>query len=161
MSRIVFSLLLAAVLAAVAVSDGSAMPADNHRVKRMSDHRVAELQTLLSMGKMGGKVVTHKVGYGQVDPMKVGRRRRSDPRMLSRLQQLLLSAAAGDSHEQLPEQEEEQQHLQLQLDPTEEDERQVLLQLLEGQRQAQSPQQQQEQQQPRLAWWPRTLTPQL
>ncbi|XP_049840008.1 uncharacterized protein LOC126284832 [Schistocerca gregaria] len=158
MSRIVFSLLLAAVLAAVAVSDGSAMPADNHRVKRMSDHRVAELQTLLSMGKMGGKVVTHKVGYGQVDPMKVGRRRRSDPRMLSRLQQLLLSAAAGDSHEQLPQQEEEQQHPQLQLDPTEEDERQVLLQLLEGQRQAQSPQ---EQQQARLAWWPRTLTPQL
>lgn len=155
MSRIACSLLLAAVVAALAASECNAMPADNHRVKRMSDHRVAELQTLLSMGKMGGKVVTHKVGYGQVDPMKVGRRRRSDPRMLSRLQQLLLSAAAGDSHEQFPEQEDEQQ---LQLEPTEEDERQVLMQLLHVQQEEQSPH---EQLPARLSWWQRPLALQM
>ncbi|XP_057317900.1 uncharacterized protein LOC130662936 [Microplitis mediator] len=47
------------------------------RRKRVSDQRLAELETLLALARMRGKLVTVPVGFGRVDPAKIGRRRRS------------------------------------------------------------------------------------
>nr|XP_018902879.1 PREDICTED: uncharacterized protein LOC109034279 [Bemisia tabaci] len=46
-------------------------------MKRVSDHRLAELETLLALSKMKGQVMTVPLGYGKVDPERIGRRRRS------------------------------------------------------------------------------------
>ncbi|XP_031784452.1 uncharacterized protein LOC107981184 [Nasonia vitripennis] len=47
------------------------------RPKRVSDQRLAELETLIALQKMRGKLVTVPIGFGKVDPMKIGRKRRS------------------------------------------------------------------------------------
>ncbi|XP_065353878.1 uncharacterized protein LOC135948498 [Cloeon dipterum] len=47
------------------------------RMKRVSDQRLAELETLLALSKMRGKLVTVPIGFGRIDPAKIGRRRRS------------------------------------------------------------------------------------
>ncbi|XP_021926172.1 uncharacterized protein LOC110832969 isoform X2 [Zootermopsis nevadensis] len=44
--------------------------------KRVSDQRLAELETYMALRKMAGKLVTVPLGFGQVDPAKIGRRRR-------------------------------------------------------------------------------------
>lgn len=48
-----------------------------NRAKRVSDQRLAELETLIALAKMKGKLVTVPVGFGLIDPAKLGRRRRS------------------------------------------------------------------------------------
>ncbi|XP_032686135.1 uncharacterized protein LOC116851140 [Odontomachus brunneus] len=68
-----------------------ARPADwlLSRQKRLSDQRLAELETLLALQRLKGIVVP--VGYGKVDPALLGRRRRSIPEDdLRELQRLLL-----------------------------------------------------------------------
>ncbi|KAF7987833.1 hypothetical protein HCN44_003696 [Aphidius gifuensis] len=47
------------------------------RHKRVSDQRIAELEALVALAKMRGLLVTVPVGFGRVDPDKIGRRRRS------------------------------------------------------------------------------------
>ncbi|KAL7287483.1 hypothetical protein TKK_0018583 [Trichogramma kaykai] len=47
------------------------------RPKRVSDQRLAELETLIALSKMRGKMITIPVGFGKIDPMKIGRKRRS------------------------------------------------------------------------------------
>lgn len=60
------------------------------RHRRVSDQRLAEIETLLALEKMKGRVVTVPVAFGVLDPDKIGRRRRSvtDDRM-SMLQRIL------------------------------------------------------------------------
>ncbi|OXU26719.1 hypothetical protein TSAR_013175, partial [Trichomalopsis sarcophagae] len=41
------------------------------RPKRVSDQRLAELETLIALQKMRGKLVTVPIGFGKVDPMKI------------------------------------------------------------------------------------------
>lgn len=41
------------------------------RQKRISDQRVAELETLIALSKMKNKMVTIPVGFGRVDPIKM------------------------------------------------------------------------------------------
>lgn len=47
-----------------------------HRQKRVSDQRLAELETLLALAKMRGKLVTVPIGFGKIDPVKIGKRKR-------------------------------------------------------------------------------------
>ena len=42
-----------------------------HRQKRVSDQRLAELETYMALRKLAGKLVTVPVGFGQVDPAKM------------------------------------------------------------------------------------------
>ncbi|KAK5638988.1 hypothetical protein RI129_013283 [Pyrocoelia pectoralis] len=55
------------------------------RLKRVSDQRLAELETLVALSKMSGKLVTVPLGFGKVDPKTIGRRRRSQSRLLDSL----------------------------------------------------------------------------
>ncbi|KAJ9576756.1 hypothetical protein L9F63_025347, partial [Diploptera punctata] len=59
------------------------------RQKRVSDQRLAELETYMALRNLAGKLVTVPVGFGQVDPAKIGRRRRRSAELL--LQELLNS----------------------------------------------------------------------
>ncbi|XP_033325088.1 uncharacterized protein LOC117219773 [Megalopta genalis] len=47
------------------------------RQRRVSDQRLAEIETLLGLENVRGKVVTVPVAFGVLDPDKIGRRRRS------------------------------------------------------------------------------------
>ncbi|KAK4877901.1 hypothetical protein RN001_010407 [Aquatica leii] len=47
------------------------------RLRRVSDQRLAELETLVALSKMSGKLVTVPLGLGKVDPKIIGRKRRS------------------------------------------------------------------------------------
>ncbi|XP_017756819.1 PREDICTED: uncharacterized protein LOC108548383 [Eufriesea mexicana] len=47
------------------------------RQRRVSDQRLAEIETLLGLENVKGKVVTVPVAFGMLDPDKIGRRRRS------------------------------------------------------------------------------------
>ncbi|KAB0803026.1 hypothetical protein PPYR_05212 [Photinus pyralis] len=55
------------------------------RLKRVSDQRLAELETLVALSKMSGKLVTVPLGLGKVDPKLIGRKRRSQSRLLDSL----------------------------------------------------------------------------
>ena len=37
----------------------------------MSDQRLAELETLLSLSKMKGRIVQVPIGFGKVDPVRL------------------------------------------------------------------------------------------
>ncbi|XP_011297738.1 uncharacterized protein [Fopius arisanus] len=73
------------------------------RHKRTSDQRLAELETLIALENLRGKLVTVPVGFGKVDPDKIGRRRRSsvefDLRRLRRFLQVLGSQSESSSEE--------------------------------------------------------------
>ncbi|XP_017787609.1 PREDICTED: uncharacterized protein LOC108570283 [Habropoda laboriosa] len=47
------------------------------RQRRVSDQRLAEIETLLGLQNVRGRVVTVPVAFGMLDPDKIGRRRRS------------------------------------------------------------------------------------
>ncbi|KAF7410264.1 hypothetical protein HZH68_004645 [Vespula germanica] len=47
------------------------------RRKRISDQRLAELETLVALSNMRGRIITVPVGLGVIDPAKIGRKRRS------------------------------------------------------------------------------------
>ncbi|PSN55574.1 hypothetical protein C0J52_12099 [Blattella germanica] len=64
------------------------------RQKRVSDQRLAELETYIALRNLAGKIVTVPVGFGQVDPAKIGRRRRRSAELL--LQELLNSPTAHE-----------------------------------------------------------------
>lgn len=65
-----------------------------YRQKRVSDQRLAELETYMALRKMAGKLVTVPLGFGQVDPAKIGRRRRRSLEVL--LQELRSPSTLGD-----------------------------------------------------------------
>ncbi|XP_018329176.1 uncharacterized protein LOC108739668 [Agrilus planipennis] len=53
------------------------------RIKRVSsDARLAELETIIGLRNLAGKLVTVPLGMGKVDPQYIGRKRRSQPRFL-------------------------------------------------------------------------------
>ncbi|XP_073972811.1 uncharacterized protein [Rhodnius prolixus] len=47
------------------------------RQKRVSDQRLAELETLVALSHLKAHLKPFRYGYGSVDPLKVGRKRRS------------------------------------------------------------------------------------
>lgn len=47
------------------------------RQRRVSDQRLAEIETLLGLENVRGKLVKVPVAFGVLDPDKIGRRRRS------------------------------------------------------------------------------------
>lgn len=47
-----------------------------NRNKRVSDQRLAELETLLALARLKGRLANVQVGYGFIDPNKIGRKRR-------------------------------------------------------------------------------------
>ncbi|XP_018057537.1 PREDICTED: uncharacterized protein LOC108693224 [Atta colombica] len=64
------------------------------RQKRLSDQRLAELETLLALQNVKGIVVP--VGFGKVNPAKLGRKRRSiSEDNLRKLQHFLLLITQG------------------------------------------------------------------
>lgn len=65
-----------------------------YRQKRVSDQRLAELETIMALRKMAGKLVTVPLGFGQVDPNKIGRRRRRSLEVL--LQELRNQSTQDD-----------------------------------------------------------------
>ncbi|XP_043475637.1 uncharacterized protein LOC122507140 [Leptopilina heterotoma] len=70
-----FLLLLLALVPEVAHARPSGFLS---RQKRVSDQRLAELETLMALSRLKGKLVTVPVGFGRVDPAKIGRKRRSN-----------------------------------------------------------------------------------
>lgn len=83
------------VLLVVLLSEAAyARPADwlLSRQKRLSDQRLAELETLLALQNVKGVVIP--VGFGKVNPAIAGRKRRSvSENNLRKLQHLLLLIA--------------------------------------------------------------------
>ncbi|XP_068218118.1 uncharacterized protein [Palaemon carinicauda] len=70
--------LLLVVSCALLTTPVAARP--SHRQKRVSDQRLAELETLLALARMKNrKFVTVPVGYGLIDVHQIGRRKRSEP----------------------------------------------------------------------------------
>ncbi|KAH0550042.1 uncharacterized protein LOC123261600 [Cotesia glomerata] len=67
------------------------------RRKRVSDQRLAELETLMALARMRGKLVTVPVGFGRVDPAKIGRRRRSSIEYNLQKLQRILQTVVNDS----------------------------------------------------------------
>ncbi|XP_066998509.2 uncharacterized protein [Anabrus simplex] len=78
-SRLAASLLALFVLLALLAPISHAAPYS--RQKRVSDQRLAELETMLALNRLKGRLVTVPVGFGKVDPNYLGRRRRSDDSM--------------------------------------------------------------------------------
>ncbi|KAJ1520579.1 hypothetical protein ONE63_003691 [Megalurothrips usitatus] len=73
-SLAVLALVLVVVLAAPAV-----LGRPPHRQKRVSDQRLGELEALIALQKLRGKLVTVPVGFGRINPNEYGRKRRSAP----------------------------------------------------------------------------------
>ncbi|XP_066593099.1 uncharacterized protein [Prorops nasuta] len=88
------SVLLCLVLA-ILLPQAYARPSRiNSRQKRLSDQRLAELETLLGLAQLKGMIVTVPVAFGQVDPARVGRRRRrsmDEPEMVKILRLLKIN----------------------------------------------------------------------
>lgn len=78
-SRLLTTLMILSVLVTVLIPEPSlARPSGIvSRRKRVSDQRLAELETLLGLSKIKGIVITVPVAFGVVDPAKIGRKRRS------------------------------------------------------------------------------------
>ncbi|XP_049839466.1 uncharacterized protein LOC126284518 [Schistocerca gregaria] len=72
----------------------------SHRRRTLSDQRLAELQTMVAMEAMGGKVKDVPVGHGLVNVQKVGKRQ-SDQR-LAQLQTMAALQAMGGSVRRVP-----------------------------------------------------------
>ncbi|KAJ8985178.1 hypothetical protein NQ317_018207 [Molorchus minor] len=54
-----------------------------NRVKRVSDSHLADLETKIALNnKVKGFAITMPVGAGRIDPLKIGRKRRSQSRFL-------------------------------------------------------------------------------
>ncbi|XP_011495397.1 PREDICTED: uncharacterized protein LOC105360243 [Ceratosolen solmsi marchali] len=86
-----------AILVLVVAIEARPPGATLSRPKRVSDQRLAEIETWLALSKMKGKLVTVPVGFGQVDPNKIGRRRRSSTESnLQELRRILRSVVEGD-----------------------------------------------------------------
>ncbi|XP_046383832.1 uncharacterized protein LOC124154263 [Ischnura elegans] len=68
------SLVIVLLLLLTSADESGAKPI--RRAKRVSDQRLAELETLIALSKMKEKMVTVPIGFGVVDPQKLGRRRR-------------------------------------------------------------------------------------
>ncbi|GJQ81222.1 hypothetical protein Trydic_g20441 [Trypoxylus dichotomus] len=64
----------------------------NSRIKRVSDQRLAELETQRGIEKMKGQLVTVPIAFGKLNPLIVGRKRRSESRLLD----LLLSRSSEE-----------------------------------------------------------------
>ncbi|KAF4521740.1 hypothetical protein B566_EDAN010005 [Ephemera danica] len=69
-------LMCSVVVVCLALLVPDLVQARPHRQKRVSDQRLAELETLLALAKMKGKLITVPIGFGRVDPTKIGKRRR-------------------------------------------------------------------------------------
>ncbi|KAI9552055.1 hypothetical protein GHT06_022392 [Daphnia sinensis] len=71
-------LIAVIVLSLLAVSIQAYPSWRGSRQKRVSDQRLAELQTLLALARLKGKMSTSSGKYyGYVDPSKIGRKKRS------------------------------------------------------------------------------------
>ncbi|CAK9798230.1 hypothetical protein ANTPLA_LOCUS1482 [Anthophora plagiata] len=78
--RSLFVTLLVVCVLAVALMPGTSYarpPPLLSRQRRVSDQRLAEIETLLGLQNVRGRVVTVPVAFGMLDPDKIGRRRRS------------------------------------------------------------------------------------
>ncbi|KAL2716568.1 uncharacterized protein V1478_014244 [Vespula squamosa] len=78
-SRPLMTLLVLSVLMTILIPEQTEARPSNiiSRRKRVSDQRLAELETLLGLSKMKGKIITIPIAFGVVDPAKIGRKRRS------------------------------------------------------------------------------------
>ncbi|CAH1111983.1 unnamed protein product [Psylliodes chrysocephalus] len=58
----------------------------NNRIKRVSDSHLADLETKIAMNnRIKGFAITLPIGGGKIDPLQIGRRRRSESRLLNPL----------------------------------------------------------------------------
>ncbi|XP_018565317.1 uncharacterized protein LOC108906518 [Anoplophora glabripennis] len=71
----------------------------NNRVKRVSDSHLADLETKIALNnKVKGFAITMPVGAGRIDPLKIGRRRRSQSRFLD----VLFNQSEEDNGDPIP-----------------------------------------------------------
>ncbi|XP_031773363.1 uncharacterized protein LOC105735930 isoform X2 [Apis florea] len=78
MAGLYTTLLVLCALNAILMPDTIyARPPSLLRQRRVSDQRLAEIETLLGLKNVRGKVMTVPVAFGVLDPDKIGRRRRS------------------------------------------------------------------------------------
>ncbi|XP_015117048.1 uncharacterized protein LOC107041154 isoform X2 [Diachasma alloeum] len=100
-STVVSLIVLVALMPEFTYARPAAVTMGRH--KRTSDQRLAELETLIALENLRGKLVTVPVGFGKVDPAKIGRRRRSsvefDLQRLRRFLQVLGSQSESNSEE--------------------------------------------------------------
>ncbi|XP_046631991.1 uncharacterized protein LOC124311506 [Daphnia pulicaria] len=77
--KLAHSVLIAVVVLALLAVSIQAYPSwRGSRQKRVSDQRLAELQTLLAIARLKGKMTSSSGKYyGYVDPSKIGRKKRS------------------------------------------------------------------------------------
>lgn len=91
------------------------------RQKRISDQRLAELETLIALAKMKGKYVTIPVGFGRtdLDPIKLGRKKRS-------IEQLIRQLSRDYSSEENPDEVEDRFLVPVRNESEEKDEQDAL-----------------------------------
>ncbi|XP_020291389.1 uncharacterized protein LOC109858488 [Pseudomyrmex gracilis] len=102
------SAILCVLLIALLSETTYGRPNELHlRSRRISDQRLAELETLLALQKVKGVVVP--VGLGKVDPAIIGRRRRSlsDGIAQDKLQTVLGLLRVARDAESIPEHSEQ------------------------------------------------------
>ncbi|XP_026278737.1 uncharacterized protein LOC113206730 [Frankliniella occidentalis] len=73
------SIALLAAAAVLVLLAPAVLARPPHRQKRVSDQRLGELEALLALKKLRGKLVTVPVAFGQINPNDYGRKRRSAP----------------------------------------------------------------------------------
>ncbi|XP_072381844.1 uncharacterized protein [Diabrotica undecimpunctata] len=75
----------------------------NNRIKRVSDSHLADLETKIAMNnRIKGFAITMPIGGGKIDPLQIGRRRRSgaESRFLKPLfQQVSSEEDTGEDYE--------------------------------------------------------------
>jgi len=97
------SLVLVVVMALVcSLCIVQAYPTWN-RNKRVSDQRLAELETLLALARLKGRFANVQVGYGFINPNKIGRKKRAVDDLLLQLDQ----NKSSSSDDQLMKDEEQ------------------------------------------------------
>lgn len=73
----------------------------NNRIKRVSDSHLADLETKIAMNnRIKGFAITMPIGGGKIDPLQIGRKRRSgaESRLLNPFfQQKIMSSSEEDN----------------------------------------------------------------
>ncbi|XP_018012729.1 uncharacterized protein LOC108669823 [Hyalella azteca] len=108
------AVVAAALICALLLPPAAARPQSGFALeKRVSDQRLAELETLLAMAVNSRRMAEMPVGFGLIDPHAIGRRKRSlhplsdallqelsrNPVAYSNLQQVLSSYAQQDDQQ--------------------------------------------------------------
>jgi len=77
MKTIYFIFKILAITISTIILTAKSATIERQKRSGISDQRLAELETLLALSRMKGKLVTVPVAFGVIDPDKIGKRKRA------------------------------------------------------------------------------------